>query len=78
MPFKSVYNKETGVCDRVLRSDSVKHQGRYIVPTTEETKYVQTWEEFHTAGGTQHFNEDQTEIELLLPEGYKFGISFPK
>lgn len=77
MPYKSIYNKSTGCCDRVLRNDAEKYQGRYVVPTTPETYYVQTWTEFQDAGGTTHFNEDQTEIELLLPEGYKFGISFP-
>lgn len=53
--MKSVYNKNSGVCDRVLRADSIKHQGRYIVRTTAETQFVQTWEEFCAAGGTIHF-----------------------
>jgi hypothetical protein len=65
-----------GVCRRVLRNDAVKHQDRYIVPTREETKWVSSWDEFKAAGGMTCFNEDQTEIELLLPEGYKFSIQF--
>lgn len=77
MTMKSVYNSKTSVCERVLRSDAVKHRDRYMVPTSPETKWVGTWDEFKAAGGTTCFNGDQTEIELLLPEPYKFGIGFP-
>lgn len=78
MTHKSVYNPKTGVCDRVLRNDAVKWQGRYYVPTTEQTKWVSTWEEFIAAGGTVCFNEGQTELELLLPEPWKFSIQFER
>lgn len=76
MTMKSVYNPKTGVCDRVLRSDAVKWAGRYAVPTTADTKWVSNWQEFLDVGGVVCFCEDQTEIELLLPEPYKFGIKF--
>jgi hypothetical protein len=49
---------------------------REYVPTTHETKWVGNWDEFRSAGGQVHFNEDQTEITLTLPEGVKFGITF--
>jgi hypothetical protein len=65
-----------GVGRRVLRDDAIKHSGRYYVPTTDQTKWVSNWTEFLEAGGNVCFSEDQTEIELLLPEPYKFGIRF--
>lgn len=63
------------------RADAIWHQGRRLVPTTYgeregDTKWVNNWDEFRQAGGTTHFNEDQTEIYLTLPEGWKFGIQF--
>lgn len=77
MTLKSVYNQTTGVCDRVVRSDAISDRGRLMVPTSAETKWVGTWDEFRAAGGVTAFNGDQTEIELLLPEPYKFSIGFP-
>lgn len=59
-----------------IREDAVRHQGRYIVPTTDETKWVGTWEEFKAVGGGMCWSEDQTEIELTLPAPYKFSIQF--
>lgn len=67
-----------GTCSRVLRDDAVKHRERYIVPTTDRTKWVSNWAEFIAAGGQTNWNEDQTEIELLLPEPFKFGIQFQR
>jgi len=63
---------------RVIRSDAEKVHGRYIVPTSAKTQWVHTWADFKAAGGNLCFNEDQTEIELLLPEPYKFSIQFGK
>lgn len=76
MTTVSVYNPKTGVCDRVIRGDAIKHRGRYMVPTTDATKWVSNWAEFKAAGGQVCFTEEQTEIELLLPEPYKFSIKF--
>lgn len=59
-----------------IREDAVLHMGRYFVPTTGETKWVSTMEEFRAAGGIFAFNEDQTEIALRLPVGHKFSIRF--
>lgn len=69
---------DNGVGRRVMRSDAVKYRERWTVPTTNETKWVGNMEEFTAAGGMICFNEDQTEIELLLPEPYKFSIQFFK
>lgn len=74
MTMKSVYNPTTGVCDRVMRSDAVKFQDNWQVPTVAETRWVSNMVEFREAGGVVAFNGDQTEIELLLPEPYKFSI----
>ena len=70
-------------CNRqFLRDDTVTHNGRQIVPTVygskdgTNTKWVQSWAEFRSVGGVCHFSEDQTEITLTLPEGWKFGIRF--
>lgn len=76
MTMKSVYNPETGVCDRVMRSDAVKYKDRYEVPTTSATLWVSNMDEFRDAGGVMAFNGDQTEIEMLLPEPFKFAIGF--
>lgn len=70
------YSKPDGTVGRILRDDAVKHDGRHIVPTSDKTKWVSNWEEFRAVGGVVAFNEDQTEIELLLPEPYKFSIRF--
>jgi hypothetical protein len=65
------------------RGDAVWHRGRRYVPTIwgqkegGNTQWVGTIEEFRAAGGEFHFNEDQTEIVLTLPDGFKFGIGFP-
>ena len=61
-----------------IREDSVKHDGRYIVPTSENTIWVDSWEQFKQVGGTTCWSEDQTEITLSLPERYKFSINFNK
>jgi hypothetical protein len=58
------------------------HLRREFVPTIwgekeGNTKFVSTLKEFRAAGGGMHFNEDQTEIVLTLPEGWKFSIKFP-
>jgi hypothetical protein len=74
MTIMSVYNPTKGYYDRVIRNDAVKLQDRYYVPTKDTTKWVSNMDEFRAAGGVIGFNEDQTEIELLLPEGYKFSI----
>ncbi len=59
------------------RDDAIWHAGREYVPTTPDTRYVNgDWSEFVAAGGIIHFNEDQTEIVLTVPEGVKFGIKF--
>jgi hypothetical protein len=63
------------------REDAVIHNGREYVPTVwgqEEgnTVYVSNMQEFLAAGGKICFNEDQTEIHLVLPVGHKFGITF--
>lgn len=80
MPMKMVYRPEKGVCERVIRDDAVKilvGPNRYYVPTQSGvTKWVETWDEFKAAGGWVGFSEDQTEIELLLPEPYKFSCKF--
>jgi hypothetical protein len=62
--------------ENVLRADAIYHSGRYICPTSSETKYVSNWAEFEAAGGQICFSEDQTEITMRLPEPYKFGIRF--
>lgn len=63
------------------REDAVWHRGRRFVPTiygqeSGNTRWVGSWIEFRAAGGVAHFNEDQTEIVLTLPPGFKFGIKF--
>lgn len=63
------------------REDAIWHRGRRIVPTVYgeregNTQWVSNWDEFKTAGGITHFNEDQTELVLTLPSGWKFGIRF--
>ena len=78
MTMVSQYNEKSGVVDRVMRHDAVPHFGRHICPTTEATRWVSTWNEFLVAGGTVCFNEDQTELELLLPAPFKFSIKFQR
>lgn len=65
------------------RDDAVWHQGRRFVPTQwghrderENTKFCDSWESFRALGGVVHFNEDQTEVILTLPEGCKFSCRF--
>lgn len=64
------------------RDDSVKTGSgasfRDYVPTTPETKWISTWADFRAARGMLGFNEDQTEICLHLPVGYKFSIQFAR
>lgn len=62
--------------ERVVRDDAVKYQDRYMVPTSKKTQWVTNWQEFRNSGGQLCFNEDHTEIELLLPEPYKFSVKF--
>lgn len=50
--------------------------GRRFVRSNNETKWAVTWAEFRKAGGITHFCEDQTEIYLTLPVGWKFSIRF--
>ena len=70
---------KNGIGRRVVREDAVRDRDHnYYVPTTDETKWVSSWEELLAAGGMICFNDDQTEIELLLPEPYKFSIQFMK
>lgn len=57
------------------------HSRREYVPTIwgekeGNTQFAETFEQFRAAGGGMHFNEDQTEIVLTLPVGWKFGIKF--
>jgi hypothetical protein len=73
--------KWQGPTHHLIREDAVWHDGRPYVPTlwgreSGNTKWVATWDEFHAAGGRMHFNEDQTEIVLTLPEGSKFSTKF--
>lgn len=62
------------------RADAVVHEGREIVPSVYgqrdgcNTVYIATLEDMRKVGGEICFNEDQTEIWLRLPEGYKFSI----
>jgi hypothetical protein len=74
------YDSERGVFDRIIRNDAVKLRKpeRWFVPTSERTKWVSTWDEFLAAGGIASFSEDGTQMELLLPEPYKFSIQFIK
>lgn len=70
-----------GPTHHLRRPDAVWHRGRAYVPTvygekTGNTKWVGSWDEFRAAGGVAHFNEDQTEIVLTLPAGFKFGCNF--
>jgi hypothetical protein len=63
------------------RPDAVWHQGRRFVPTIYgeregNTVWLDSFAGFKAAGGIQHFNEDQTEIVLTLPERHKFSIQF--
>ena len=63
------------------REDAVWHSGRRFVPTIYgqhegNTQWVATQEEFRAAGGCTTFSEDQTEIYLTLPAGWKFSIQF--
>lgn len=60
------------------RADAVWHDRRRYVPTGALTKWVGNWQEFEQAGGLVHFNEDQTEIVLTLPAGFKFGCGFQR
>lgn len=71
---------------RAIRQDAIRlSDGRLFVPTEygrkdtpeRNTKWVGTWMEFHEVGGFVCFSEDQTYIELMLPEGYKFATGFP-
>lgn len=76
MAYKMEYNKEKGYYQTLVRDDAVRHDGRYYVPTTNQTKWIGSWEEFNAAGGVVSLSEDQAQIELFLPEGYKFSCSF--
>ena len=72
------YDSERGAFDRIIRGDAVKLRNpeRWFVPTSDATRWVSTWDEFLAAGGIVSFSEDQAQIELLLPEPYKFSIRF--
>lgn len=65
-----------------MRKDAIIHRGRVFVPTRygrndgTDTKWIENLTEFRAAGGILCFNEDQTEITLRLPEGYKFSCRF--
>lgn len=64
-----------------IRNDAVLHNGRYLVPTmygrtSGNTKWVHDLDGFRSAGGCAHYSEDQTEVTLSLPEGFKFSIRF--
>lgn len=67
------------------RTDAIKIGSgpmlRDFVPTVYgedegNTKWVSSISEMIAVGGQMCFNEDQTEIYLTLPAGYKFGIRF--
>lgn len=58
------------------REDAVQYMGRYIVPTSDQTIWVDSWEQFREVGGQMCWSEDQTEIELTLPVNHKFSIQF--
>ena len=58
------------------REDAIPHNGRWIVPTSDATPWVNTWDEFRRAGGYIVFGEDQTEATLKLPAPYKLSIRF--
>ena len=64
-----------------IRADAILYNGRFFVPTvygqlSGNTQWVCDWAEFKAAGGVACLAEDQTSIELTLPEGYKFGCGF--
>jgi hypothetical protein len=73
MPWNSCWNS-------IVRDETaareVWHDGRQIVPTGQNTQWVDGWQSFRAAGGICHFNEDQTEIVLTLPKGFKFSCQF--
>lgn len=62
------------------REDAVKvpNHGRYLVPTTNDTVWIDNWEDFRRVDGVMCFSEDQSEIELQLPVGHKFSIRFQR
>jgi len=62
--------------DAVIVGGAGRQPRRYVL-TTDATIWVGTWEEFRKAGGCRHWNEDQTEIVLTVPEPYKLSIKFP-
>ena len=66
----------------VVREDALRigsgSSQRLFCPTTETTKWVETWQEAKAAGMEVCWNEDQTEIELRLPAPYKFSIQFQR
>ena len=63
---------------RKRRPDAVCHQGRDVVPTTTETKWVDTIAGIKAAGGYFCWNEDATEVTVCLPPPYKISCQFPR
>jgi len=68
---------DNGTYREAVRPDAVKHAGRLMVPTTDETKWIGTWAEFKAAGASICFHEDQSGADLILPAPYKLSIRFP-
>jgi hypothetical protein len=66
----------------VVREDAIRigtdGSRRLFCPTSDTTKWVDTWEAAKAAGMEVCWNEDQTEIELRLPAPYKFSIQFQR
>lgn len=72
------YTKDAnGTLRQSVRLDAVRHNGRLIVATTPETKWISTWAEFRAAGASMCWHEDQSGAELILPAPYKLSIQFP-
>jgi hypothetical protein len=77
-----VHHMVDGVLRDMVREDAITlgsgASRRLYCPTTDETKWVDTWEEAKAAHMEVCWNEDQTEIELRLPAPYKFSIQFQR
>lgn len=74
------HKMSNGTLRDIVREDAIQMRdpSRHYCPTTEATKYVDTWEDAKAAGMEVCFNEDQTEINLRLPAPYKFSIRFQR
>lgn len=75
-----VHEMINGSLRDVVREDAIRlrNPNRLYCPTTEATKWVDTWEDAKAAGMEVCHGEDQTEITLRLPAPYKFSIQFQR